>query len=178
MGKNCGSPQKIAENCGKIAEIAEKLRELRKIAEIAENCGNCGKIADRNFPPAFFLVFPLFSMKRGVRTYWNLLLSGWGCDTYLATAHQKGPVHLFGVFFIHLLTEKEMQRKKPLRNGHFGRHHHEVFVAPVEEVADRSGCDWPTNPCWMFLCLETPLALGGCPPPQATPRYTLRVMDK
>ncbi len=33
MGKNCGSPPKIAENCGKIAEIAE-------------NCGNCGKIAD------------------------------------------------------------------------------------------------------------------------------------
>ncbi len=31
----------------------------------------------------------------GVRTYWKLLFSGWGCDN-LATAHPKGPVHLFG----------------------------------------------------------------------------------
>jgi hypothetical protein len=50
MGKNCGSPPKIAENCGKIAEIAEKLRKLRKncgnCGKIAENCGNCGKIAE------------------------------------------------------------------------------------------------------------------------------------
>ncbi len=29
MGKNCGSPPKIAENCGKIAEIAEIAEKLR-----------------------------------------------------------------------------------------------------------------------------------------------------
>jgi hypothetical protein len=35
----------------------------------------------------------------GVRTYWNLLSSGWGCDTYLATfghCAPKGPGYLFG----------------------------------------------------------------------------------
>ncbi len=35
----------------------------------------------------------------GMRTYWNLLSSGWGCDTYLATAHPKGPVHFFWVIY-------------------------------------------------------------------------------
>ncbi len=42
----------------------------------------------------------VFNGKRGVRTYWNLLSSGWGCDTYLATAHPKGPVHLFGGVYL------------------------------------------------------------------------------
>ncbi len=37
-----------------------------------------------------------FNKKKGVRNYWNLLFNGWGCDAYLATAHPKGPVHLFG----------------------------------------------------------------------------------
>ncbi len=52
-----------------------------------------------------FLGFPLFSMKKVVRTYWNFLSSGWGCDTYLATAHPKGLciyLGFFGVTFVSL----------------------------------------------------------------------------
>ncbi len=62
MGKNCGSPPKIAE-------IVEKLRKLQtnsgKLRKLQKNCGNCGKIADRNPPlhtwPLVYIVIPFYN---------------------------------------------------------------------------------------------------------------------
>jgi hypothetical protein len=77
----------------------------------------CDLLKPSFWPPAgvhlfglltFFLDFPLSSMKKGGCTYWNLLSSGWGCGTYLYTAHPKGPLHLFGgfIFFIFIICFK------------------------------------------------------------------------
>jgi hypothetical protein len=66
-------------------------------------------------PPFSWFPF-VFNEKREVRTYWNLLSSGWGCDTYLATAHPKGPVHLFGVLFLpHNVNKHNVKRRRRRR---------------------------------------------------------------